>query len=533
MSDNLSVLFESVVDSRPHALALVRGDEQLSFAQLDGRANQIANRLKALGVAPGAHVGLHLNNQVHFFAAMLGCLKAGAVPLAFSTRLLASELADAIDFLDVEGIFTEGDHATVVADASMATAQLQFVVVFDELPEHRAINASNHVSEHDLAGEPTDRPTGTVRSAEDPFILVTAGRSRRPAGLVWKQADFFYAALGAGDPTGTEGPLPENAPLTDRLAPVGSLVVMPLARPYHPAGQWPAWMAWFAGGTVVFDASATLRPHQILSTAAETGVTMLLTTGDAMCRPLAESLAQHSVDLSRLTRWVSSGAIWSNDVKALLARLLPTVDLFDGSSDPGAPAGSVATMGWSFDESTVFAHGDVAVLDDQDHPIDAGSPVIGRLAGAGHIPLGFYRDPKRNARTFVEVASKRYVMSGARATVDSNGRIHIVDDGFRTINTGGERVFGQEVESILRQMPGVADVVVVGVDDAYWGERVTAVIQPDRSTRVSLDGVSSFCQGRLASHKIPKSIVLVDAIAHHPDGQPDDGWARIQAQSAI
>ncbi|MCB9389563.1 MAG: AMP-binding protein [Acidimicrobiia bacterium] len=175
MSDNLSVLFESVVDSRPHALALVRGDEQLSFAQLDGRANQIANRLKALGVAPGAHVGLHLNNQVHFFAAMLGCLKAGAVPLAFSTRLLASELADAIDFLDVEGIFTEGDHATVVADASMATAQLQFVVVFDELSEHRAINASNHVSEHDLAGEPTDRPTGTVRSAEDPFILVTAG----------------------------------------------------------------------------------------------------------------------------------------------------------------------------------------------------------------------------------------------------------------------------------------------------------------------------------------------------------------------
>ncbi|MBP7930284.1 MAG: AMP-binding protein [Acidimicrobiia bacterium] len=551
MPDNLSVLFEAVVDARPDALALVRGAQRLTYSQLDARANKVAQWLVDSGTRPGTHIGLHLDNQVDFFAAMLGCLKAGALPLALSTRLLAAELADAIDFLDIEGLFTETSRLTTVADASMATAGLRFAVVSgdemstgpnqaDTSPSSSTaagstpqITAQIVATQNDIATCSPQRPVGIERGPDDTFMLVTAGRSRRPAGLVWKQSDFFYAALGAGDPTGTDGPLPSGTSITDRLVPSDSLVVMPIARPYHPAGQWPVWMAWFAGGTAVFDDSAAFRPEAILAAASESGVTMLLTTGDAMCRPLAETLAENPVPLPKLTRWVSSGAVWSNDVKALLNRLLPDVDLFDGSSDPGAPSGNVSTMGWSFDESTVFAHGDVALLDDQDLPIEPGSTVIGRLAGSGHIPVGFYRDPKRNERTFVEVEGTRYVISGARARLDTAGRIRLVADDFRTINTGGERVFGQEVESVLRQMPGVIDVVVVGVDDAYWGQRVTAVIQPDGRTRVSLDAVAKFCQGRLASHKIPKSIVLVDSIAHHPDGQPDDGWARIQAQSAI
>jgi fatty-acyl-CoA synthase len=297
----------------------------------------------------------------------------------------------------------------------------------------------------------------------------------------------------------------------------------------HGAAQWASLSAWFAGRCVVLWTENRLDPDAIWQLASDEQVSGMQVVGDAMARPLADTLAAdpHRFDLKRLRMIGSGGAILSDGVKETLRSVLPDLQIADsfGSSESGSQGHLVGRGG---EGSPRFAMNEnTSVLDDALRPVAPGSGQRGRLARSGHIPLGYYKDAKKTAETFpTDASGRRWVVPGDWATVESDGTITVLGRGSVSINTGGEKVFPEEVELAIRSHRDVADAVVVGVPDPRFGERVAAVVQPRPGTRPTLEQLAEHARARVAGYKIPRQIHLVDEIVRSPSGKPDYRWAK-------
>jgi acyl-CoA synthetase (AMP-forming)/AMP-acid ligase II len=284
----------------------------------------------------------------------------------------------------------------------------------------------------------------------------------------------------------------------------------------------------FSAGKLVLVPLGAFDPVRIWELVGREQVFTLVLVGDAMARPLAEELAAHPERYDTNSLWVigSGGAILSRTARERLLELLPNrmiVDAF-GSSETGVVGNRESPAG-----STFVVNEMTAVLDDEGHRVAPGSGAIGRLARRGHVPLRYHNDPEKSARTFLELEGARWVLPGDMATVEADGTITLLGRGSLSINTGGEKVFPEEVELPLRDHPGVADAVVVGVPDDRWGERVVAVVQPAPGETPSLEDLQDFCRDRIAGYKLPRALVVVDSVRRSPAGKPDYGWAKEQA----
>jgi acyl-CoA synthetase (AMP-forming)/AMP-acid ligase II len=269
-------------------------------------------------------------------------------------------------------------------------------------------------------------------------------------------------------------------------------------------------------------------------------VNVMMVTGDAMGRPLADELprARAGRDLSSLVALSSTAAVFSPSVKAQFKEHFPSLVLTDsvGSSeggfngtamyDPKAPRREGAGV-------NVRPGRDTIVLDDALRPVQPGSGVIGRIARGGNVPLGYYKDPKKSAEVFIEVEGRRYSMPGDFAKVEADGTLTLLGRGSVCINSGGEKIYPEEVEQALKGHPDVFDAMVVGLPDERWGERVTAVVQPREGRRPTLDELAAHCRQHVAGYKVPKALHLVDRIQRHPSGKPDYPWAKRTALEAL
>jgi acyl-CoA synthetase (AMP-forming)/AMP-acid ligase II len=310
--------------------------------------------------------------------------------------------------------------------------------------------------------------------------------------------------------------------------------MMPVAPLIHGAAQLATFIGFFQGAKVVL--VPRFDPERIWRCVEQERVNTLSIVGDAMARPLAEALdapgASH--DLSSLLVLSSAGAIFSEAVKAQLRARLPKLALLDGfgASETGfqglGAAGSAPETGLRF---RMNAH--TTVLDDALQPVEPGSGRVGRLALGGRIPLGYYNDPRKTAETFVESGGRRYVLPGDLATLEADGAITVFGRGSVCINTGGEKVFPEEVEAALKAHPAVFDAVVVGVPDARWGERVAAVVQPRPGAAPTLPDLEAHCRARVAGYKVPRALVLVAELVRSPSGKPDYPWARSLARERL
>jgi fatty-acyl-CoA synthase len=527
---NLADLFEVAVDTVPDRLALVAGARRLTYRQLDERANRFAHHLASAGVPTGAHVGILAYNRAEWAEAMIGCYKARAVPVNINYRYVAPELRYVVDNADLHVLVFEQALSPLVAEAltgleSMGSLLLVMIEDGSGIDAPRPGTLSYETA---LAAASPERDFGP-RSPDDIYVLYTGGTTGMPKGVLWRQEDIFFAAMGGGG-WGAE-PIEEPEELAERLNPddasrVVMLVVAPLM---HGNAQWVMWNAFMMGATAVLYTEHRYDADSLLRIIGEEGVVSVGLVGDAMARPLADTLASAepgTYDTSTLVVLGSGGAMLSSTVKDELRKQLPNVMVLDnfGSSESGAQgAVEAGATGPRF-----AMNKDTTVLDEDLAPLVPGDGKIGRLARTGRIPLGYYKDEAKTAATFpVDGAGVRWSMPGDLASVETDGIITVHGRGSASINSGGEKIFPEEVEAAVKSHPAVFDAIVVGVPDERFGERVAVVVAPKRvDAPPGLDDLQDHCRFHIAGYKIPRQMLVVDAVPLTAAGKPDAKAAR-------
>ncbi|MFN8037321.1 MAG: acyl-CoA synthetase [Acidimicrobiia bacterium] len=535
---SLADLFELVVDVAADREAVVTPARRLTFAQLDERANRFANHLLAAGIGPGAHVGLQLMNGTEYLEAMLGCFKARAVPINVNYRYVERELAYLFDDADLVALVYHRRFGPRVASAAHGLGELRHtVVVEDGVGEDVAPGSIAYEDALDAAA--ADRPAVGDRSSDDHYIAYTGGTTGMPKGVLWRHEDVFFAAIGGGAPMAPEHAITRPDELAARVSEIG-LVALQTPPLMHVSAQWGALTTLFGGGKVVFADSGHFDADAVWRMVADERVNSLTIVGDAMGRPLADALtaateAGEPYDVSSLFVIGSGGAMLSPTVKTRLTELLPHVIVVDGfgSSETGVLGAGMVTAGGSVDGSRFRVDTLTTVLDDDGRAVEPGSGVVGHLARRGHLPLGYYKDEAKTAAAFVDVDGVRWALPGDMATVEADGTVALLGRGSVSINTGGEKVYPEEVEAVLKGHPDVADAIVVGTPDEQWGERVVAIVQPRNGATPDLADLEAHCRAELAHYKVPGDMLVVDEVVRSPAGKPDYRWARAIARRAV
>jgi acyl-CoA synthetase (AMP-forming)/AMP-acid ligase II len=523
MEFNIADLFESIADSIPDRLALVSGEQRQTFAELDARANRLAHALRERGIKAGDHIGLYLYNGHPFLEAMLASFKLRAVPVNINYRYVEEELAYLFTNADLAALFVEREMLPRAAAVRARVPTLHTFIVVDDGPPG-AVDADTLSYEPLLAASSPERRF-EPRSGRDHYIIYTGGTTGMPRGVVWHHEDVFFAGLQGGNAGGDPIQRPEElGPLV--ASKEEPLTFLPAAPFIHGAAQWAAIIGWFGGGKVVLSPGRSFDGRAICRLIERERVNTLTMVGDAMARPLVEALREREYDTSSLVVIASAGAVLSDSIKDELQERLPDVMILNnfGATETGHQG--MVGFGEASGGKPTFAMDDSnTVLGEDLRPIAPGSGTIGRLARRGRLPVGYYKDPEKTAATFVTVDGERWVIPGDLATVEEDGRITVFGRGAVCINSGGEKVFPEEVEAALKAHPGVADAVVVGVPDDKWGQRVAAVVQPRAGADVTLAALDAHCRTRIAGYKVPRQLALVQHLVRHPSGKPDYRWA--------
>jgi acyl-CoA synthetase (AMP-forming)/AMP-acid ligase II len=528
---NLADLFEIVVDAAPDREAVVSPARRLTFGALDDRANRLAHVLAGLGVGAGDHVGLQLLNGSEYLEGMLAAFKLSAVPVNINFRYVEAELRHLYDDADLVAVIHHRRFSPrVAAVASEAHTLEHLIVVDDDSGEDVAKSAIDY--EQALAAAGAERPDNPARSGDDRYIAYTGGTTGLPKGVVWRQEDIFFAAMGGGDVFQSGNFIATPEEIVERMPEVGGTILTtpPLM---HVSAQWGVFHSLFAGGRVVFPPPGAFDADAVLRLVSDEGVNILTIVGDAMARPLADAVARAQetgtpYDLSSLIVIGSGGAVLSTTAKGRLAELLPNLMIVDGfgSSETGVVGNKLHAAGDTSAAPRFTVNAQTQVLDEQGRPVAPGSGQVGRLARKGHVPIGYYKDEVKTKATFLEVDGERWVLPGDNATVEGDGTVVLLGRGSTSINTGGEKVYPEEVETALMTSPDVADAVVVGLPDERWGERVVAVVKPSAGAAPTLEGLQQHARASLAGYKVPRELVLVDQVERTPAGKADYKWAR-------
>ncbi len=526
MEFNLADLFEAAVDAYPEREYLVANGERRTYAQMEARANQLAHFFAERGIGPGDHVGIYSYNSVEWVETAWAVFKLRAVWININYRYVKDELRYLLTNADLKAIVHQREFSPLVTTLLPELPDLRHVVVVEDgttvEPTPGAI-----AYEDALAGQSDVRDFGP-RSGEDFYILYTGGTTGMPKGVVWHHKDVFYALGGGTEPT-------TNTRITDPTAMVakgagGHMTHLPIAPLMHGATQWCVMGQSFVGSKIVL--MAKFDPHEVWRLVDDEGVNSVMITGDAMGKPLVESLDDPGFDhkLTSLLAVVSSAALFSAPVKDDFFAHLPNIAITDaiGSSEGGNNGMTMVTAGNTAMKSgpTVHLLGATVVFDENLVQVEPGSGVIGKIARSGDIPQGYYNDPKKTAEVFVDVGGTRYVMPGDYATVEADGSITLLGRGSIVINSGGEKIFPEEVESAVRSHPDVMDAIVCGAPDERWGQTVAAIIQPRIGHEApSLEAIQEHCREAIAGYKVPRRLHVVETVERSPSGKPDYQWA--------
>jgi acyl-CoA synthetase (AMP-forming)/AMP-acid ligase II len=531
---NFADIFETVVDTVPDQVALVvrssAGDEcRLTFAELDARVNRLAHALVALGIGPGDHVGTHLYDGNQYVEATLAAYKIRAVPVNVNFRYVDEELAYLFDNADLRCVLTEPDLADRAERAAADLAWTCPVLVADD--RYEAL----------LAAQPAERPDVPDRSPDDLYAVWTGGTTGMPKGVLWRHEDIYVSAVGgAGNPALGIAPVTSLEDVAERARvgiPIkGTLVLCPLM---HAGGWWLAFSAILSGTFCVLIRDLGFDPDVALRVIEEERPAVVMTIGDAYARPLVDRLRETGpdhYDLSSLLVYGSGGAILSPAVKDALAEVLPTTVVTDGfgASETGGQ-GRLVGKGGDGAPHFEMEPGNVVIAEDGTL-CTPGDGQVGMLATSGHIPLRYYKDEAKTAATFPVIDGVRYAIPGDMASVLADGTIAVYGRGSVSINSGGEKIFPEEVEKALKHHPAVFDATVVGTPDERWGSQVTAVVElrpADRDVPPTLAELRDHCRDHLAGYKLPRGLVLVDRIQRSPSGKPDYRWAKDVAVAAL
>jgi 3-oxocholest-4-en-26-oate---CoA ligase len=507
MALNMADLFEHAVDAFPERVALICRDRQVTYTGLEDEVNRLAHHLAAQGTCPGDHVGLYARNSVEAVATLLATIKLRAVAININYRYLAQELAYHLADAGVGVLVHDQDLAPVV-DAVAPTSPPRVVI------------GGNYADA--LAAQSGIRDFGP-RSPDDGYIIYTGGTTGQPKGVMWRHEDI-WRTLGGGIDFITGEPLADDWAQSQAGAGGNGMVRMAPAPLIHGAAMVATLACLFGGDTAVI--LPKFDPDAVWEAVQRHRVNVLSVIGDAMARPLMEALAAGGYDTSSLVSLNSTAALFSPPVKEACVRALPGVFLTEaiGSTETGfAGIAFVSADDESRGGPTVTAGPDVIVIDEAGGVCGPGE--TGRLARGGHVPLGYYNDPVKTAQMFAEVNGKRYAVPGDWARVEEDGSITLLGRGNTCVNTGGEKVYPEEVEGALKSHPDVFDSLVIGVPDDRLGQRVAALVQLRAGAAADQGALQAHVHGLLAGYKAPRTIWFVDSIGRTVSGKADYRWA--------
>ncbi|NLT30725.1 MAG: acyl-CoA synthetase [Propionibacterium sp.] len=531
MTLNLADLYEAVAAAIPERTALICQDVPLTFAELDQRANQVANYLISAGIKPGDHIGIHMLNAHAYVETLLGAFKARAVPININYRYVGGELSYLFNDADLKALVVSGEFVGRDLDIIDQTPQLTlFLVTGDEHACAADLTAPEGVTivdyEEVVGAADTTAPLVDERRADDTLVIYTGGTTGMPKGVIWGHEAFYFAALTGANPYG-DPYLNAEELVAGVTSPDAMQIMYSLTAPLmHGAALYALWTALLGGNTTVM--MTKFDPVEFLALVDKYKINIGMIVGDAIARPLADALREHKeqYDLSSLFYIGGGGAIFSETVQDELKEQLPNIILGNsfGASESGVD-GSISTGEDGL--MRLAPKPGVKVLDENLAEIQPGSGDLGYLARTGHVPMGYYGDPEKTARTFPMIDGQRWVMLGDMAEVEADGTIIVHGRGSGVINSGGEKVFPEEVEQAIKAYPPVEDCLVAGVDDDTYGQRVGAVIQlREGAGEFTQDGLKEFLRGKIASYKIPAVVSVVDTIVRSPAGKADYRWAK-------
>jgi fatty-acyl-CoA synthase len=529
---SLAEVHEAIAARHPDRECIVWRDRRLSWASVTDRSRRFAGVLTAGGlgaVAPRETLAawqagqdtmaVFCFNGNEYLEAMLGAYKARVAPVNVNFRYTPTELAYVVNDAAARALAYDASLGPVVAAARPAFHGDVLLVEVGGGDETTVAGALAY--EAALAAHAPRRPE--AYSSDDLYVLYTGGTTGQPKGVLWRQSDFVAGALGI---TATADELVGASDRGERLR------VLPSPPLMHGAAQWYVWSAWLAGGTVVMqDDVHHVDPADVLAVIRREGVGSLQIVGDSFARPLVDRLRAGDADVPTLRFLVSGGAVLSASVKAELLALLPDVRIIDivGSSEAGRQGVQTSTRAAGASSGTFDPSYGATVLDEaRRRVLPPGSPDIGWLATSGFVPLGYLGDPDKTAETFPVVDGVRYSVPGDRARRGDDGSIVLLGRDAATVNSGGEKIFAEEVETVLKAHPAVYDALVVGRPSARWGQEVVAVVHVRADHAPTDDDLRSHCAGELARYKIPKAFVRREFVQRSPSGKPDYAWARQQ-----
>ncbi len=489
---------------------------------MEARANRLAHHLAAHGVGVGSHVGMCTRNRIEAIETMLAVYKLRAVLININFRYTAAEVRYLLDNADVVAVVHERQFGPAIDEAAPGT-QVQHII---SIADGSDVATQGVDFETALSGGSPERDFGE-RSGDDLYILYTGGTTGMPKGVMWRHEDV-WRTLGGGINFMTGEPLQNEWEQSEAGKSSGGMTRLALAPLIHGNAQWAALMALFSGDPVVL--LPHFDPHEVWRAVERHKVNVIVLIGDAMARPIIEAYKENGYDASSVFAVSSSAALFSQSVKEQYIALLPNTVITDaiGSSETGFMGIGMITKDAEpgLGGPRVTASKDCIVVDEDNQPIPAGSDKIGLLARGGYIPLGYYKDPEKTARLFIEVDGKRYTVPGDFARHEADGTITLLGRGNTCVNTGGEKVFPEEVEEALISHPDVFDVLVIGVPDERLGNRVAAVVETRPGTAPTVEDLTAHARKTIAGYKVPRSIWFVDKVQRLATGKADYRWAK-------
>ncbi|ORB71449.1 acyl-CoA synthetase [Mycobacterium scrofulaceum] len=528
---NIADLAEHAIDAVPDRVALICGDEKLTYAQLEEKANRLAHYLIDQGVKKDDKVGLYCRNRIEIVIAMLGIVKAGAILVNVNYRYVEGELRYLFDNSDMVALVHERQYSDRVANVLPDTPNVKTILVIEDGSDNDYQRYGGVEFYSAIAQGSPERDFGD-RSEDDIYLLYTGGTTGFPKGVMWRHEDIYRVLFGGTD-FATGQFVEDEYDLAKAAAANPPMVRYPIPPMIHGATQSATWMSIFSGQTTVL--APEFNAEDVWRTIHEHKVNLLFFTGDAMARPLLDALdTDHDYDLSSLFLLASTAALFSPSIKERLLELLPNRVITDsiGSSETGFGGTSIVAKDAphaggprvTIDHRTV-------VLDEEGNEVEPGSGVRGFIAKKGNIPVGYYKDEKKTAETFKTINGVRYAIPGDWAIVEEDGTVTMLGRGSVSINSGGEKIYPEEVEAALKGHADVFDALVVGVPDPRYGQHVAAVVQPRPGSRPTLAELDRFVRSEIAGYKVPRSLWLVDEVKRSPAGKPDYRWAKEQTEA--
>ncbi len=541
MAFNLAQVHEAVAAANPERPAIIWGDRRWTYQEVTDRTRRFANALLERGIGVHRerselaghesgqdHVALYLHNGNEYIEAMLGSFKARAAPFNVNYRYVAEELQYLLDNAQAKVVVFHSAFAPTLAEV---LPQLDCVELLVQVPDDSGNDLLPGAIEYEalLAASSPERPD-VEWSPDDLYILYTGGTTGMPKGVLWRQHDIFISAMG-GRPFGQQEAFVDlDAVVETSLA--GGVAMMSAAPLMHGAAQWATFTAFTNGNTVALPRETKkLIPSDVWGSVAEHKVLTLQIVGDAMARPLVDELDARSYDLSGLLALVSGGAAMNSSLKDRFLEHVPHAVVLDavGSSETGAQMGHTSMKGATATGTFQPGPETSVVSADLTTELAPGSTETGWLAQRGHVPLGYLGDAAKTAATFPVIEGTRFAVPGDRANWNADGIIELLGRDSVTINSGGEKIFAEEVEQALAHHPSVYDVIVVGRPSEQWGSEVVAIVQLAEGATVTDDELLAEAVTHIARYKLPKAFVYRDALVRSPAGKADYRWARDQA----